>query len=477
MNTVSLTLTDFAAMAPLCIVLVGALLVLLLESFSVKNSTRFSFYLTTLTFVAAIFSTANAPASTSTLLTPWLRFDSFSYFFILFFLIIGIGSAFLAHAFFEKFEASRGEYYFFLLSTIFGLMLIAQAADFLTLFLGLETLSISLYIMCGYIKKWTNSNEASMKYFLMGSIATAFFLYGIALVYGAIGTTNFNSMLEGYKSLQSNSEQILFLSGIILVTIGLGFKAAVVPFHVWAPDAYAGAPTPVTAFMAIGTKAGAFAAFARVFLIALPQFDTTWNELISLLAYPTLIYANFVAIRQVNLRRFFAYSGISHAGFLLIPLAAGTPDALSALMFYLVVYALATFGAFAVLAFLDQGSAGVMIEDLRGLFRRSPLLTAILALCLLTLAGIPPTAGFFAKFYVFKAAFEAKYYGLVIVGLLTTIVSAFYYLRFIAIMLSESPDREQPPAPLWTAMTVGVISSVAIIILSCYPSPLLEFFK
>ena len=213
------------------------------------------------------------------------------------------------------------------------------------------------------------------------------------------------------------------------MTLGLAFKAAIVPFHVWAPDVYDGAPMPVTAFMAVGTKAGAFAAFTRVFLVALPQFDPLWNQGMAWLAIITMVYANIVALRQVQLRRFFAYSGISHAGFLLIPLIADTSDAPAALAFYLVVYAIATLGSFAILAFLDKDSHGVFLRDLQGFFYRSPFLAAIFTLCLLTLAGIPPTAGFFAKFYLFKIAFQSGYYTLVIVGLLTTILSAFYYVR------------------------------------------------
>ena len=226
------------------------------------------------------------------LLTPWLRFDPLARLFTVFFLVLGIASTLLAASFFQNFKATQGEYYFLLLSAIFGLILIGRSADYLTLFLGLETLSISLYILCGYMKKWKFSNEASMKYFLMGALAAAFLLYGIALIYGAIGTTNLEAMAKAYQGLADKPEKTLFLSGIALVTLGLAFKAAIVPFHVWAPDVYDGAPTPVTAFMAVGTKVGAFAAFARVFLAAFFQLDPIWNESIAILAYPTLIYAN-----------------------------------------------------------------------------------------------------------------------------------------------------------------------------------------
>lgn len=470
----SLSLIDFAALSPLLILLGGALSLLLLESFAEKTSKQFSFVLTLITIAAALYAGFLAPVSANPLLTPWIKFDPLARIFTVFFLSIGFGTALLSSSFFERFEATEGEYYFLLLSSLFGLILIGSSADFLTLFLGLETLSIALYVLCGYMKKWHISHEAAIKYFLLGSLGAALLLYGIALIYGAIGTTRLDALLSGYKSLATKEGTALFFSGIALVTLGLAFKAAIVPFHVWAPDVYEGAPTPITAFMAVGTKVGAFAALVRVFMEALPQFNPLWNEGMALLAFPTLIYANIVALRQLQLRRFFAYSGISHAGFLLLPFVAGTPDALSALLFYLVIYAIATLGSFAVLALLDERSEGVMLKDLYGLFRRSPLLAAALTLCLFTLAGIPPTAGFFAKFYVFKVAFQAGYYALVVVALLTTILSAYYYLRIVGVMFSEAPAKEAAPERSFPAALVGLISVTSIIAISLYPTPLLN---
>ncbi|WP_068470267.1 NADH-quinone oxidoreductase subunit N [Candidatus Protochlamydia phocaeensis] len=472
MNT-ALRLADFAAISPLLILFIGALVLLLIESISEKASKLVSFYWTTAILLLTLFAAFYTPPSDNSLLTSWLRFDSLAKFLTLFFAFIGLSSAFLSSAFFQHFKSANGEYYFLLLSTVFGLILIGDAADFLTLFLGLETLSIALYILCSYVKKWEISHEGAIKYFLIGSIATAFLLYGIALIYGAIGTTRFDQLLNGYHGLQANTGKTLFLGGIALVTLGLAFKAAIVPFHVWAPDVYEGASTPITAFMAVGTKAGAFAAFMIVFLLALPHFNLLWNEGISLLAYATLIYANIVAMRQVQLRRFFAYSGIAQAGFLLIPLAAGTPDALQAMLFYLVVYALATLGSFAVLVFIDKRSEGVMLHDLHGFFHRSPVLATLFTLCLMTLAGIPPTIGFFAKFYLFKVAFQAGYYGLVIVGLLATILSAFYYLRIVAVMLSKAPMEAMASLRSWPAAIVGAVSFAGIVLLSIYPDPLM----
>jgi NADH-quinone oxidoreductase subunit N len=473
----TLTLNDLCAMSPLLILLVATLLVLIIESASSHVARRVSLPITIGALLLGLSISCQTPPGPDSLLTPWLRFDALSHTFATLFLGIGIVAALLSAAFFERFPATHGEYYFLLLSALFGLVLIGFAADFLTLFLGIETLSISLYVLCGYMKSWSRSHEASMKYFILGSLAAAILLYGIALIYGAVGTTRLDALASAYQGLVAESDRALFLAGVALVTLGLAFEAAIVPFHLWAPDVYDGAPTPVTAFMAVGTKVGAFVALTRVFLIALPDFDPRWNQGVALLAYPTLILANLIAIRQDFLRRFFAYSGISHAGFLLLPFAAGGPDALPALLFYLVVYGFATFGCFAILAFLDRTSSGVQLHDLQGLFKRAPGLATLLTLCLLTLAGIPPTVGFFAKLNIFKVALQAGYYGLVTVGLLTTIVSAYYYLRMVMVMLGEAPDAAVTVERSWFATIAGVLVGVAIVGLSIYPAPLLAWLQ
>jgi NADH-quinone oxidoreductase subunit N len=467
------TLTELSALSPLLILLVGALVILLVESYSSSWAKKSSAWTALATITIALCATMNMAGSEHPLLTPWLRFDAYAKFFTIFFLLIGFAATLLSTDFFSHFQASRGEYYFLLLCSLSGLVLIGSSADFLTLFLGLETLSLSLYILCGYMKAWELSHESSMKYFLMGSLAAAFLLYGIALTYGAIGTTNFNALHEGYKNLTELNQRTLFQAGIALITLGLAFKATVVPFHVWAPDVYEGAPTPITAFMAVGTKTGAFAAFIIVFLVSLREFEPLWNQAIGLLAFPTLIYGNFAALRQTQLRRFFAYSGISHAGYLLIAIAAGTADTIPAICFYLVIYALATLGSFAAVAFIGNTNQTMTMRDLRGLFSRSPFLAGVLSLCLLTLAGIPPTAGFFAKFYVFKIAWSAGYHALVIVGLLASVLAAGYYLRIIQLMLSGTPEDEEKPKFSWPATFVSVFSVAAIILVSCYPAPLM----
>lgn len=471
----TLSLSDFASLSPLLILLATGMIVLLIETF-LPRFRKSAFIVTSIGLLIAIWASYLAPKSENPLLTPWLVFDSISRFFTLFFLAIGLCVVWVTSPYFQK-EAYSIEYYFLLLTSVTGLILIGQAADFLTLFIGIETLSLSLYILCGYVKKWKISQESAIKYFLIGSLAAAFLLYGIALIYGALGTTHLGSLLSGWNNLTEMNGKILFLSGIAMVTLALAIEAAVVPFQAWAPDVYSGASTPVTAFMAVGTKVGAFAAFIRIFLLGLPQFHLIWNQGVAILACATLIYANFVALKQTQLRRFFAYSGISHAGFLLIPLVAGSSDALSSLLYYLVVYALATLGSFAVLILIDHKEEGVSFHQLRGLFHRSPILCISFSFFLLTLAGIPPTAGFLAKFYLFKIAFQAGYSWLIVVGLLTTILSAFYYLRIITIMLSEGSTSHEENQKSFPATFLNGLVFAGLIFLSLFPSPLIALLS
>jgi len=480
----SLSITDLASMAPLLIFLFSTLSLMMIDCFPTKSTLRWIFVFPIAIQILAAVVTLYAPLSENPLLTRWIAFDPLARFFTLLFICIGIGCSLLAISLFQNPEISssnigRGEYFILLLCAIAGLIMIGSAADFLVLFAGIEILSIALYALCGYIKNAGYSYESSMKYFLMGALATAFFLYGVALIYGATGTTSFAALLPAYQKLASPSDLALFTCGIAFVTAALAFKAALVPFQAWAPDVYAAAPTSVVAFMAIGTKIGAFAAFIRIFLFYMPEFSPLWNGAMSVIAYATLIYANFVALRQKELRRFFAYSGISHAGFLLIPLVVGTAGAIPSALFYLSMYALATFVAFAIIATIDKPSQPLLMTDLSGLFYRSPLNASLLTLSLLTLAGIPPSVGFFAKFYIFKEAFSAGYIGLVIVGSLMSVLAAFYYLRIIALMATSEQTAQQlmPLLLSPTARFVSVFSAAGIIMLSLFPAPLLSLLN
>lgn len=462
-------LADFLALSPLFILFSGSLLILLLESFFSSAAKKYAMPLTLLIIALALIAAYDAPSSDNSLLTSWIRFDPLARFFNLFFLSIGFGIVLISPRF-------HGEYFFLILSSLMGLLLIGASADLLMLFLGIEALSIPLYILCGFIKKREISHESALKYFLTGALATSFFVYGIALIYGASGTTKFYLLLPHFQNISLIQDYTFFYMGIAFVSFALLFKAAVVPFHQWAPDVYGGAPTPVTAYMAVAIKAGAFTALFLLFSVTLPHFDIRWNQALSLLAQATLIYANFVALRQTQLRRFFAYSGIAQAGFLLIPLVASTEKSQEALLFYLIIYALATLGCFAVLNVLDERHEGVRFQDLGGLFKRSPPLCILFSLCLLTLAGLPPTAGFLGKFLILKEAFQAGYIFLALVGLLASILSIYYYLRPIALMLGEPPlGKSIKPKDIRPKRFAGYAISLAIVLISLFPAPLWNY--
>ncbi len=444
-----MNIQDLFALAPLLILFAAALVLLLVEN---KKSVSI---ITIGSLALAIAFAAVAPASTNSHITPWLTFDGLSRFFTLLFLATSLATELIAESYFDK----KAEFSFFLLASCFGLILIAMAQDFLTLFIGLETLSISLYVLCSYIKTSPFSAEASFKYFLLGSVSTAILLFGIALIYGGAKTT---------ALLMPADPNALFGAGIALVTISLLFKAAIFPFHIWTPDVYQGAPTPVTLFMAAATKAASFAAFIRIFLLGYSAIDPIWHTLISYMAIPTLLFANFVAMKQKELRRFFAYSGISHAGFLLIGLAAGD---IGSILFYLVVYVLATVGCFASLSFVDRKVDGVTIDDLKGLFRASPVIGIAFTFCLVTLAGIPPSIGFFAKFYLLKGAFMQGYIAAVVTGLLTTILAAYYYLKIAAAIFSEQKEADEVQRN--GSLIATSLAFAALVVLTFYPEPLL----
>lgn len=466
--TLEMSLRDFYALLPLLILFLGSMIVLLVESFASHFAKKYGRLLTLLILLVSGVTSLMAPASQNPLITSWIRFDPLAQFFSLFFIFIGISVVALS-------PRSSGEYFFLLLSSLMGLLLISSSADFLTLFLGIETLSIPLYILCGFIKKREISHESAAKYFLTGALATAFLVYGIALVYGAVGVTKFETLLPQFHSIVSSQDQALFFGGIAFISLALLFKATIVPFHQWAPDVYAGAPTAVTAFMAVATKAGAFAALILLFFIALPNFNQYWNEIISWFTLLTLLYANFVALKQTQMRRFFAYSGIAQAGFMLIPFAVSHEGGKEAVLFYLVIYCLATLGCFGVLSALDERQEGVRLQDLRGLFKRAPIYCLLFSFCLLTLAGLPPTAGFLGKFLILKEAFQEGYFALVAVALATSILSIFYYLRPIALMLSE-PSKETVTFKEQALVTCSLLAGFLFFI-SLFPLPLWNYLK
>ncbi len=341
----------------------------------------------------------------------------------------------LSPGYLRRFRLPAGEYYALLLFSAVGAILMGAARNLVVLFLGLEILSFPLYTLSALAIRSRRSQEAGLKYLLLGAFGTAFFVYGIALMYGATGTLDLSQLA------QAPSTPLLGV-GIGLLTIGLGFEAALVPFHAWAPDVYEGAPLPVTAFMSVVAKVGAFAGFLRVFPLALPALANEWSAMFVVVSIATMIWGNLAALFQTNLKRLLAYSSIAHAGYMLIGVASPGPAGTLGVLYYLVVYAVMNLGAFGVLLLLERrGEEADDIEDLGGLWGRAPWAAGIPALCMVSLAGLPPTGGFIAKLYLFRAALEDGHTTLAIVAVLTSVVSVYYYLRVaVAAFSGRAPD-------------------------------------
>ena len=364
------------------------------------------------------------------------------------------------------------EYYALVLFAALGMMLMAAAGDLIIIFLGLETMSIAIYALAGFIRRDPKSNEAAIKYFLLGAFSTGFLLYGIALVYGATGTIRLEPIRAALASgIVANP---LLLLGLGMMLIGFGFKVAAVPFHMWTPDAYEGAPTPITAFMAVGVKLAAFAGFLRIFTANLGAISTEWTKVLWVVAVLTMTAGNVVALVQTNIKRMLAYSAIAQAGYVIVGMAAGSGhDAGGAILYYLLAYAFTSLGAFAVVVALDRGAeAHDEIGDYRGLARDHPGLAAAMALCLLSFTGIPPLAGFVAKFYVFAAALNAGLVWLVVIAVLNSAASAYYYIGVIVAMYMQEggvavEQMSRRPGLLISA-AVGVAGVIA---LGVYPQP------
>ena len=399
-----------------------------------------------------------------------IQVDKYSLFFNVIFLVSTILVVLISMNYLGRQDRRQGEYYLLILLATLGMMLMASGNELIVVFLGLELMSLSLYVLAGYFQRSMASSEAGMKYLLLGAFASGFFLYGIALIYGGAGTT---SIPEIASALTVDARSPLLLSGMFLLVVGFGFKVALVPFHQWAPDVYEGAPTSIAAFISAGPKAAGFAAFLRIFMEALQSLQSEWIVLVTILAALTMTVGNLVAIAQRNIKRMLAYSSIAHAGYVLVGLAAASKDGISGAMFYLFVYCVMNIGAFGVviLARTEDGES-LMISDYAGLGFKKPLLALFMTIMLLSLAGFPPTAGFVGKFYIFRSAVESGQIWLVIIGAINTAISAFYYLRVVVAMYMREPEAELDflayPRLLIVALTLAAIGVVLIGILPSY---------
>jgi NADH-quinone oxidoreductase subunit N len=391
--------------------------------------------------------------------------DDYAIFFKLAFLLAAALVALSATAFVRRHPGAEGEFYGLLLFSTTGMMLMAGTRELISIYVALEITSISLYLLAGTARGNIKSSEAAMKYMLLGALSSAVLLYGMALLYGVSGTTD----LAGIARAVGNASSPALILGMSLVAAGFGFKIAAVPFHMWAPDVYEGAPTPVTAFLSVASKAAGFAVLIRVFTVALPSVQVEWVSTFAVLSALTMVLGNIVALTQRNIKRMLAYSSIGHAGYVLMGVAAATGSGIATAMFYLLGYTVTNLVAFGVVILASRAVADDSIEGYSGLHRRSPALALAMAIGLLSLAGLPPMVGFFAKFYLFAAAFQAGLTWLVVLGLLMSAVSLFYYTWVIRQMYLVAPTSEEPirfPTPALVSVAAATVGVLAIGIIS-----------
>ena len=388
--------------------------------------------------------------------------DDFAVFFDVFFAVLGILTVLVTHPYLTRRGFLAAEFYILLLAATAGMMVMGSATSLVSVFLGLELLSISLYVMSGFARRDTRSQEAGAKYLLMGGFASAFVLYGMALLYGATGSTVLPTIA---REVGHNAGDNLLLLGVLLLGVGFAFKVSAAPFQMWTPDVYEGAPVAVTAFMSVGTKAAAFAIILRVFLQGLPGLSTDWGAFLAFVAAASMIVGNLAAIVQSSLKRLLAYSGIAQAGYILVGLLGSHGAGEASVLFYLTVYLFMNFGAFAVLIVLAGPAADSdRFEDLDGLGRRNPVLAIVMTVFMLSLAGFPPTAGFIGKFFLFSAAVAGGYTWLVVLAVLMSVVSVYYYLRVVVHLWTPTPGRARVPVGIGPRIAIAVSVALALVL-------------
>lgn len=464
---------DFYYLLPELVLTSGALVLLAVDVMISKKSQGLLMWLAL--GIVAMTGAAMLPLAgvNVTVARGLMAVDAFAFFFKVVFLVTAALTILMSSRYLEVEKVHFGEYYFLILCATLGMMVMASAVDLIAIFIGLETMAVSFYILVGYLKPSRRSNEAAVKYFLLGAFSLGILLYGMSILYGLTGTTNLHGIME---VLDSSDISPVLLLGMVLVIAGVGFKVAAVPFHMWAPDVYEGAPTPVTAFLSVGSKAASFAVALRIFQEALPGLKDEWQPLFWLLAVLTMTVGNISALTQSNLKRMLAYSSIAHAGYILMGVAVGTPWGIQAMLIYLAVYVFMQLGAFAVVVMMRRHDiVGDELKDLSGLYFRNPVAAIAMLLFLLSLGGIPPTAGFMGKFWLFGASIDAGFYWLAIIAVANSAVSLYYYIRVVVFMWMKeeaggSPIVVQPA--LAVTLVIGVVGTV---LLGIYPAPLFDF--
>ena len=465
---------DLYNASPLISICALIFIVILIESLR-KQSENVSYWVTVVgLMICASISVATMGVSGSAF-NQMVTVGGYANFFSTLFAVSALLSVILSREYLRRQHAHFGEFYLLILFSTLGMMLMAAAADLIIIFLGLELMSVCLYVLAGFTRKREVSNESSLKYFLLGAFATGFLLYGIAFIYGAAGTTNIASIADHFQRTVPSQ---FFWIGLGLLMVGFAFKVGAVPFHMWVPDVYQGSPTTVSGFMSTGGKAAAFSAFILVFAHAEFGASARIRTALAVLSAASMILGNIVALAQSNIKRMLAYSSIAHAGYMLTGLAAMNQLGRDGIMFYLIAYTFMNLGAFGVLSVLErEEERHLTFDDYAGLASRKPFLAALMSVFMLSLAGIPPLAGFFGKYYLFVAAVQANLTWLAIVGVLTTLVSVYYYLRLVMVMYFRDDAGTELVLPSRICIGTLALAALMVIGLGIYPSSLLSIIN
>jgi NADH-quinone oxidoreductase subunit N len=466
---------DLSTIGPLVLLVVWACALLIGDLFIPKDRKSLTAGLAAIGLALALgYTLTQIGQEPTSSFSNMVILDGFSVFVNALLLLCGLMGVALSFGYIKRMNLERGEYYTLMLFSITGMMLMAQAGDLIVVFLALELLSIPLYVLAAFDRPKPESEEAGIKYFLLGAFATGFIVYGTALVFGATGTTSLSGIVAFIA--QNGTPGMLLTIGAALILVGLGFKIAAVPFHMWTPDVYQGSPTSVTAFMAAGAKIAGFAALLRVFATAFPSIAADMTGVLWVVSAATMILGNLLAISQTNIKRMLAYSSIAHAGYILMAFVpygnpAVAPQSVAAGLFYLVAYALTNFGTWGVVIALERAEGrGLEIKDYAGLGKKYPALAAAMTIFMLSLIGLPPTLGFVGKFYLFSSVIAGGFYGLAIIGVLTSLVSAYYYLRVVVTMYMQDGEPSMS-REAFLDITTG-FTAVATVVISLMPQTL-----
>ncbi len=470
------SIQDVLGVLPEIIIALGACAMLILDLFLERDKKEWVAYLGIFVVIlAAIASWCLINTAEPYVMGRMMVIDNYSLFFKFTFYLATILTLLLSINYAKSADLDyRGEFYTLMIFSLCGMLVMASGSNLITIYLGIELMALPIYVLVGFLKNDTRSNEGAMKYVILGGFASGLLLYGMSLIYGLTGTTDLAG-INAALSAGTVSPVILTLS-IVLMAAGFCFKLAGFPFHMWAPDAYQAAPTPVTAFMAVASKGAAFAAIVRVFLEALYPAYAEWQMILAVIAVLSMFYGNTVAIMQTNIKRMLAYSSIGHAGYALLGLVAGTGEGSAAIMFYILVYTLMNLGAFAVIIMMRKTGkvAGDSIYDYKGLAKNNKVVALVMLIFLFSLAGIPPMAGFMGKLYIFMALINQGYIILAVLGILTTAIAAFFYIRIVLFMYMKEPEGEFDLVKSCALYIVIAISVIGVILLGVVPGSLME---